>query len=156
MQGSKYTDEFKSEVLTMLYLNNGNVKKTSESTNVPEQTLRDWLKERHGINDYVREVRDENLKEFRKDLLEALRIHVTELKSVEKAKAESALGNAKVSGIIIEKVQLIDDKPTSITESRRNSNELDVFIEKSKAAGITFDSREEAEKVFQDLRSENN
>lgn len=116
---SKYTDEDKARVFAALTTNEGNVKRTSRDTTVPEQTVRDWKRqwERKGLPQGVDSALPAVVDEF---VAEATAIRTKALKLIgDKIDA----GDAKVGelnavvGTLTDKIRLINGESTSRQES---------------------------------------
>lgn len=114
---SKYTDEDKARVHVLLHANDGNVKRTSRESGIPEQTVRDWKKEwdSGGVPPAVVDALDSAVDSFVGD---AVRVRDLYLKRLEELAPEvkNARDAATVIGILDDKVTRAKGLPTSRTE----------------------------------------
>lgn len=120
----KYTEEDKAVALANLVVNNGNVQKTAKFMGIPETTLRKW-KGGAGVNEDVAKKCDEK-KEDLADLFEqVVRDALGQLPfTLESASYAQLITGA---GIATDKMQLLRNKPTVITDdlSSVTDDELD-------------------------------
>lgn len=108
-----YSDEIKAETLALLDVNNGNVRKTSRQTGVPQSTIRDW-RDGKGVVDAVAEIRARKKGEISDLIRDELEAIFEAMKSKRSEATYKELATA--GGILIDKMQLLDGDPTSIEE----------------------------------------
>jgi transposase-like protein len=114
-----YTEEDKAQVFAALTANDGNVKRTSRETEIPEQTVRDWKKlwERKGLPAAVEEalptVIEDRVEEMLKVRDRALDIAYDRLNDP-KTTAKDATW---IVGVLTDKIRLLRGEATSRTET---------------------------------------
>jgi transposase-like protein len=119
MGNKRYSDNDKALALATLDANGGDVRKTAKTLKMPESTLSDWSKNR-GVNKEVTEIREVKKKEL-SEKLEEVAYKLTDNLMI---RAESELSIlvpmkdvATSLGIVVDKMQLLKGKPTSINEN---------------------------------------
>lgn len=110
-----YTDQEKEHAIAV-YTTNGNLSKTSRETGVPISTLRGWLAEVPPAK--VQEAREEAQAEFVRKAWDAVTAHVLHLQDKGVIAETSARDSATIVGILIDKIQLVTGRPTSINEQQ--------------------------------------
>jgi transposase-like protein len=115
----QYSDSDKALALATLDANGGDVRKTAKTLKMPESTLSDWSKNR-GVNKEVTEIREVKKKEL-SEKLEEVAYKLTDNLMI---RAESELSIlvpmkdvATSLGIVVDKMQLLKGKPTSINKN---------------------------------------
>lgn len=130
----RYSDEEKAAALETVNLCGGNVLEASRACGIPEQTLREWVKGQC--------VSDEIFADFAAKkagrataVVRALNARLADA-LFDESKIEAARYGELVTafGVTFDKLRLMDEKPTSITESRS-----------------TAELRREAEEIFASL-----
>lgn len=121
-----YTDQEKEHAIAT-YVTNGNLSKTSRETGVPISTLRGWLAEQPP--EKVQEARAEAQAEFVRKAWDAVTAHVLHLQDKVVIAETTARDSATIVGILIDKLQLVTGKPTTIQEQQgqvTNRHEYDI------------------------------
>lgn len=110
-----YTDADKERAIAV-YITTGNLSQTSRETGVPISTLRGWLAEQPP--EKVQEARAEAQAEFVRKAWDAVTAHVLHLQDKGVIAETSARDSATIVGILIDKIQLVTGRPTSINEQQ--------------------------------------
>lgn len=114
----RYDDKFRANAVVMLeaagYPNKkGALEQVSRHLGIPHPTLHRWIKEKN--NPAPSELVQEKRKELRELLEDELRAIFQEMPSARSEAGYRDLGT--VAGILFDKKQLIDGKPTEITQN---------------------------------------
>ena len=120
---AQYSNEFIGSALALLKANRGNVSGTAKQLNIPRPTLREWAMNHRRDSPEVRET--QHLKEGTLDqkfeqIAHLYADRLTDPEMVLKATPHVA---AVVSGIAVDKRQLLNGMPTSITSAVMSDNE---------------------------------
>lgn len=110
-----YSDQEKEHAIAV-YVTTGNLSRTSRETGVPISTLRGWLAEQPP--EKVKEAREEAQAEFVRKAWEGVTAHVEHLTERSVIAETSARDSATIVGILIDKIQLVTGRPTSINEQQ--------------------------------------
>ncbi len=110
-----WTDADKERAIAV-YITTGNLSQTSRETGVPISTLRGWLAEQPP--EKVQEARAEAQAEFVRKAWDAVTAHVLHLQDKGVIAETSARDSATIVGILIDKIQLVTGRPTSINEQQ--------------------------------------
>lgn len=110
-----WTDADKERAIAV-YITTGNLSQTSRETGVPISTLRGWLAEQPP--EKVQEARAEAQAEFVRKAWDAVTAHVLHLQDKVVIAETSARDSATIVGILIDKIQLVTGRPTSINEQQ--------------------------------------
>lgn len=110
-----WTDADKERAIAV-YITTGNLSRTSRETGVPISTLRGWLAEQPP--EKVQEARAEAQAEFVRKAWDAVTAHVLHLQDKVVIAETSARDSATIVGILIDKIQLVTGRPTSINEQQ--------------------------------------
>ena len=120
---SKYDDKFRASAVIMLEAagypgKDGALTQVSKSLNVPRTTLRRWFKKES--NPPPSEIVHKN----KIDFIEAIRTEIAGiLTDMPIARDEASYKDMTTAlGILIDKLQLLTDKPTQISEQRHNGS----------------------------------
>lgn len=139
-QRRRYDDKFRASAVVMLEAagypdKKGALEQTSKRTGVPISTLHGWFNATR--NPPPADVRNEKRKELRELLEDELRAIFQEMPNARSEAGYKDLGT--VAGILFDKKQLIDGKPTQITEDVSNlsdeerSNRITAIFDKARA-----------------------
>lgn len=123
-----WTDADKEHAIAV-YITCGNLSRTSRETGVPISTLRGWLAEQP--SEIVKEAREEAQISFVKEAWNAIIAYVKHLAKDEVVNKTNARDGATTVGILIDKIQLVTGKPTSIQEQQgqvTNRHEYDITL----------------------------
>lgn len=116
MSNRAYSDDFKATALAALVANGGNVQRTADDLDVPESTLRSW---REGVG--TRAV-SANLRDQKREELSARVTQVawSIVDSIDETDIENASLVQKTTafGILFDKMRLLSDEATEISENR--------------------------------------
>ena len=118
-----YSPEFKAEALAHVAANNGNVWRTANELGIPEPTLRDWTAQASRYR-ALQEQKQLDLAQKHENNLHRLADSVTDtdLQTVPFIQKVTAIG------ILTDKMQLLRNQPTSITE-HLNSDNLTIVLQ---------------------------
>lgn len=113
-----YDDDERASVFAALTANEGNVKRTSRETGLPEQTVRNWKKkwDREGLPAGVEEALPEALDEFVEQASRIRNLALTELELQVEAGEVKARDLITIVGVLTDKVRLVQGHATSRTE----------------------------------------
>lgn len=106
-----YSAERKAEVLALVEANGGNVQQTSRDTGIPHQTIRVWLETPERFSNLRNEKRSELSQKLKNIAHQCADLLPERLPDASVRDIVGAMGQS------IEKFQLLDGLPTSITES---------------------------------------
>ena len=110
---SKYSDQTKAEALTLLDANDGNITRTAEQLEMPLVTLWEWARGR--VHPDVQKMR-EGMTQQLGDRMELLAVTCLD-RLPSKLETATAAQLATISGIAIDKMQVLRGKPDTITQS---------------------------------------
>jgi hypothetical protein len=116
-QKRSYTVETRAWTLLAVECNRGNYQRTARALGLPEPTVRAWAKERRGHKRLaeVQTVYDQKKQELLVGMREVMSLIIGELKTPKRLKEASTTQLAVTFGILFDKVQLVEGKPTNIT-----------------------------------------
>jgi transposase-like protein len=116
---SKYTDDDRARVNAALTINDGNVRRTARETGLPIATVRTWKQnwERAGVPAVVEAKTSDAIQKFIDDATDARSLAMTRLKEVIPMETK-AKDLATVVGILDDKIQRAQGKPTSISQNQ--------------------------------------
>jgi hypothetical protein len=119
MARTKYSDHQRAEALAALQANGRNFTETAKQLRIPANTIRDWARD---PPPYLTELRDEK----RDALAERLRDIAHRLVDAMPGKIpEAPLNHVAVSlGITVDKLQLLEGKPTEIAKHEHQRTEV--------------------------------
>lgn len=120
MSRTEYSDEFKAEAIATLKANEGNVTRTAAQLGMPASTLYNW---RDGIGNKgtpteLGNEKKESLAGRLEEIAWTLAGHLDDPDKIQSA-AISTIGTT--FGIVIDKMRLLRDESTEITETRDES-----------------------------------
>ena len=108
---TRYSDIDRAAALTALEVNGGNVQKTAAQQNIPMATLWEWSKGRHNADVTTMK---EGMKVELAERMEKLAETCLNLLTPEKLGEASAAQLATITGIAVDKMQVLRGKPDSI------------------------------------------
>lgn len=113
-----YSDEDRALVFAALTANNGNVKRTSRDTDIPEQTVRDWKKdwERKGLSDGVGEVLPHVVEDIAEDIKRVRDKALLEIESQIDAGVLKGAALVTAFGVLTDKARVIEGLATDRRE----------------------------------------
>ncbi len=117
-----YSLEQKAEVLALVSANGGNVDRTARETNIPHQTIRFWLANKERFSNLQSQQTQDLAQRFENNI--HLALNLAESKASEASYAQLMTGAA----IATDKMQLLRNQPTSITQ-HINSESLTVVLQ---------------------------
>ena len=127
VQGSRYTDEDRQYVV-LLFLTYGNLQKVSDISGIARTTLHYWKQSVwwNDLIDYVRlEKQDELNANYQRLLDKTVKVIEKQLDSDE----VKAMDAAKIHGIMFDKRQILNHRPTSISSTSNISDLAKQFDE---------------------------
>ena len=113
-----YSDEDRALVFAALTANNGNVKRTSRDTSIPEQTVRDWKKdwERKGVPESVEDALPAVVEDFVVDMKRVRDMALLELENQIAAGLLKGAALVTAFGVLTDKIRVVEGHATDRRE----------------------------------------
>lgn len=155
----KYTDREKAQALSVLAANRDNVTKTSRELGIARKTLESWFKGTKGVSGITPQLQKETDQKVIDSLQESIDLYLEAAKSPAKIE-KASLKDVNLSlAINIDKKQLLQNRPTAITQHSATDQQrllasIKMVMQECHAQGVEIGFKEAASLLKEQMPGE--